>query len=487
MTQYLNTITPPAAVLQILRTLRGHGFEAYAVGGCVRDTLLGRRPSDWDITTSALPEQIRELFHRCVDTGIAHGTVTVLLDGEGYEVTTFRIDGTYSDGRHPDQVTFTSSLAEDLQRRDFTINAMAWNEEMGLIDLYGGSEDLRQGVIRAVGNAQERFREDALRILRAVRFSAQLGFSIEEDTLAAIRQMSSSLRGISAERICAELLKLLASDHPDGLRTAWETGITAAVLPEFDICMQTPQNNPHHIYTVGGHILTSMQSVLLSVPEGWSAEDAARLHRLAGEAPGRLDCRTLLTLTMLLHDIAKPACRTTDADGIDHFKGHAAAGASVSEQILRRLKMDNDTISRVTSLVLYHDWRVEPIPRHVRRAVGKVSPALFALLLEVQLADTMAQSPRWRQEKMDRILRVFLEYERILLEDQCVSIKDLAINGRDLLELGVPKGPRIGTLLRLALDAVLEDPSRNSREWLLPFIRASVQESPEDSPARTPG
>lgn len=482
MTYDTNTISisPPAPVIHILRTLRAEGFEAYAVGGCVRDSLLGRVPHDWDITTSALPADIIRIFRRTVETGIAHGTVTVLLDDEAFEITTFRVDGTYSDGRHPDQVSFTSSLEEDLQRRDFTINAMAWNEEKELVDLYGGADDLRERRIRCVGAPEERFSEDALRILRAVRFSAQLDFRIDEAAFSAMRTLAPSLAGISAERICAELLKLLGSDHPDYLRAAWEAGITAVILPEFDRCMQTPQNNPHHLYTVGGHLLVSMQSLLLPAPDGWTEEDASRLHQLALQAPGRLDCRTLLALTMLLHDIAKPACKTTDENGTDHFKGHATAGAVLAEEIMRRLKLDNDTISRVSRLIFYHDWRVEPDARQVRRATGKVTSELFPLLLEVQLADAMAQSLQWRAEKMNRILQVFLEYEQILAARQCLRVRDLAVNGKDLLELGVPEGPQIGSLLQLALEAVLEDPSRNSREELLSVIRKAVQKPPAD-------
>ena len=249
------TINIPQKAAQILRTLNAAGYEAYVVGGCVRDSILNRVPGDWDITTSALPEQVYELFHRTVDTGIQHGTVTVMMDKEGFEVTTYRVDGEYHDGRHPDAVTFTRSLEEDLKRRDFTINAMAYHPEHGLVDLFGGMEDIDQKIIRCVGNPVERFTEDALRMLRAVRFSAQLGFTVEENTKAALARMAGNLEHVSAERIQTELVKLLVSDHPDYLRTAWETGLTREFLPEFDACMETKQNTPHHCYTVGEHIL----------------------------------------------------------------------------------------------------------------------------------------------------------------------------------------------------------------------------------------
>ena len=241
----------PDKVQTIIETLTAAGYEAYAVGGCIRDCVLGRLPNDWDITTSATPEETKCLFAKTFDTGIKHGTVTVLLEKEGFEVTTYRIDGDYEDGRHPKEVTFTASLEEDLRRRDFTMNAMAYNEQTGLVDIFGGIRDMEAGMIRCVGNAEERFTEDALRMLRAVRFSAQLGYRIEDGTKEAIRNLAPGLKRISAERIQTELVKLVISEHPDYLRTAYETGITKQILPEFDLCMETPQNNPHHCYNVG--------------------------------------------------------------------------------------------------------------------------------------------------------------------------------------------------------------------------------------------
>ena len=284
---------------QIINGLTQAGFEAYIVGGCVRDAILGRSATDWDITTNAKPEQVKALFPRTIDTGIQHGTVTVMLGRTGFEVTTYRIDGEYQDGRHPEKVTFTRNLLEDLKRRDFTINAMAYNETEGLIDAFDGFEDLRNRQIRCVGDPTERFTEDALRILRAVRFAAQLDFTIEEKTLQAISEFAPNLSKISAERIQTEIVKLLTSDHPQTWRTLYETGITSVILPEFDVCMVTPQNNPHHCYYVGEHILQALPQV----------------------EPDKV-----LRLAILLHDIGKPKVRNTDEDEVDHFTNHGDVG-----------------------------------------------------------------------------------------------------------------------------------------------------------------
>lgn len=449
----------PATVRMILDSLHERGYEAYAVGGCVRDSVLGRRPDDWDITTSALPEQVKSIFSRTVDTGIVHGTVTVLVGSKAHEVTTYRIDGSYGDGRHPDSVAFTASLAEDLKRRDFTVNAMAYNEEEGLIDLCGGMEDLQKKVIRCVGDPMERFSEDALRILRAVRFSAQLNFGIDRETLAGIIRLAPTLEKISAERICTELLKLTESDHPDYLKVAYEAGITKIILPEFDAMMDTPQNNPHHCFTVGEHTLKSLCAI-----------ETGKVNRL----------------TMLLHDIGKPACRTTDEAGIDHFRGHGPLGAEMAEKIMRRLKLDNDTIRKVTTLIRYHDWRMEPEEKTVRRAVNKIGSELFPVLLKVQNADMLAQSPEYLPLKLRRIVEVSALYEKIIREGQCVSLKDLKLSGGDILKLGCEPGPEVGRLLRLALEEVLEDPGKNTEEYLTDFVRQHMEDKKaEDVSERT--
>ena len=433
----------PATAKMILDSLHARGYEAYIVGGCVRDSILGRVPEDWDITTSATPQQVKEIFPRTVDTGIEHGTVTVLVGSRAHEVTTYRVDGKYTDGRHPEEVTFTASLPEDLKRRDFTINAMAYDEEEGLIDLYGGMEDLQRHTIRCVGDPMERFSEDALRILRAVRFSAQLKFTIDEKTLAGIITLAPNLEKISAERICQELMKLITSDNPDYLKVAYEAGITRVILPEFDAMMRTPQNTPHHMYDVGTHTLVAMKGVKND---------------------------RILRLTMLLHDVGKPACRTTDESGVDHFKGHGPVGAEMAVKIMRRLKLDNETIRKVHTLVLYHDWRMHPDEKTVRHALNKVGEDLFPMLLQVQTADMLAQSDWHREEKLQRIFAVGQIHDEVLAKGQCFRIRDLAVNGRDLIEAGVPSGPEIGKKLNRALEIVLDDPEKNQKELLLSAI-----------------
>lgn len=437
-------LTIPVNAEKILRVLEKQGFEAFIVGGCVRDSILGRRPDDWDITTSARPEQVKALFRRTVDTGLKHGTVTVLMDKESYEVTTYRIDGEYEDGRHPKEVAFTASLEEDLKRRDFTINAMAYHPDRGLVDLFHGMDDIRAEIIRCVGNPLERFGEDALRILRAVRFSAQLGFSIEEETKKGIEELAPNLKLVSAERIQTELVKLLVSPHPDYFLTAYETGITRQFLPEFDACMETGQNTPHHCLSVGLHTLQSLLNI----------------------RPDKV-----LRLTMLLHDIGKPAVKKTDENGRDHFKMHGPAGEKMASAILRRLKFDNDTISKVCRLIRWHDDRPAPDMCSVRRAVNRIGEDIFPLYLEVQRADMLAQSTYKREEKAARLEGVNECYRKILEEGQCVSLKSMAVSGRDLIAAGYAPGPELGEILDRLLEHVLEHPEDNEKDRLLALLK----------------
>ena len=441
-------IEVPKRVKEIIETLQEHGYDAYAVGGCVRDSLLHSSPADWDITTSAKPMEVKSLFRRTVDTGLVHGTVTVMLGREGFEVTTYRIDGEYEDSRHPKEVVFTGELREDLRRRDFTLNAMAYNDREGLVDAFGGIRDLEQGIIRCVGDPYERFTEDALRILRAVRFAAQLGFSIEERTKKAAQELAPTLAKISAERIATELTKLLVSKNPHLLKTAWEAGITKVVLPEFDAMMETPQNTPHHCLSVGEHTLKSLEYV---------------------------DADKILRFTMLLHDTGKPASRTTDENGRDHFKGHSTGSEKTARNVLRRLKLDNDTIQKVTKLVYWHDYRPEPNAKAVRRALNKVGEDLFPLLLKVQYADTMAQSEYRREEKLERIRKVEEIYRGVLERKECVSVKTLAVNGRDLIEAGMKPGPEIGGMLNRLLEEVLEEPEINEKGRLMGIVERELR------------
>lgn len=431
----------PEKAKYIIDTLENAGYEAYVVGGCVRDSILGRVPQDWDITTSALPLQVKELFRRTIDTGLQHGTVTIMQGEEGFEVTTYRIDGEYEDGRHPKDVTFTPNLEEDLLRRDFTINAMAYNDRRGLVDLYDGIGDIERKTIRCVGDPMARFGEDALRMLRAVRFSAQLGYTIEPATRDAITKLAGTLEKISAERIRTELVKLLVSDNPYELKEAYETGMTAVFLPEFDRAMQTAQNHKHHCYSVGEHILHSIEEI---------------------------EAEPVLRIAMLLHDIGKPDSLTVDEAGITHFHGHPVLGESLAKDILRRLKFDNDTIDKVCRLVRFHDYGngIEPDERMTRRAVNKLGDDIFPMFLQVSRADTMAQSMYNREKKLANIAEWSRMYDKIKAENQCVSLKTLKINGRDLIGMGVKPGPQLGQILNALLEEVLDEPTRNDEEWL---------------------
>lgn len=440
----------PEKAKYIIDTITQAGYEAYIVGGCVRDAILGRKPEDWDITTSAKPEQVKALFRRTIDTGIQHGTVTVMLDKEGFEVTTYRIDGKYEDSRHPKEVTFTPNLAEDLKRRDFTINAMAYNEEAGLIDMFGGIGDIEQKMIRCVGDARERFNEDALRMMRAIRFSAQLGYTIEENTKEAVCELAPNLRNISAERIQAELVKLLVSPHPDYLRTAYDIGVTKVIFPEFDKAMETPQKHPHHQYNVGEHTL----------------------HSLSDVGPDRY-----LRLAMLFHDIGKPATLTVDEEGITHFHNHAAVGEEITKSVLKRLKFDNDTIDTVSKLVRYHDYGngVDPDMRMVRRAMNKIGENIFPLLFPVKYADLMAQSDYKRQEKTATLEKWKALYEQIVAQSQCVSLRTMAVTGSDLIAAGMKPGRELGATLNRLLELVLENPQNNTKEFLLAEVKKHMK------------
>ena len=433
----------PEKVKTVIGELKAHGYDAYAVGGCIRDSILGRTPGDWDITTSAKPQQVKAIFPRTVDTGIQHGTVTVLMDKEGFEVTTYRIDGEYEDARHPKDVIFTSNLLEDLKRRDFTINAMAYNDETGLVDAFDGIADLKAKRIRCVGEPTERFTEDALRMMRAVRFAAQLGFEIDEETKEGMRLLAPTLENISAERIQVELVKMLTSDRPELIRTAYELGITKVFLPEFDQMMETEQETPHHMYTVGEHTIHAMMNV-------------------------RND--KILRLTMLLHDTGKPEYKTMDEDGVAHFKMHALGSERIAKEVLRRLKFDNDTLHKVTRLVLNHDYRMPAVPKNVRRAMNKIGEDIFPYYMEVRRADVLAQSEYQRAEKLKNLDEVEQTYAEIIEKGQCVSLKELAVTGRDLIRAGMKPGKEIGEKLDELLNLVIENPEMNTRETLLNYI-----------------
>ena len=427
----------PDKVKQIINCITEAGYEAYAVGGCIRDSILGRVPDDWDITTSATPQQVKQLFRRTIDTGIQHGTVTVMLDREGFEVTTYRIDGKYEDGRHPTEVTFTPNLEEDLKRRDFTINAMAYNEQTGLVDLFGGIQDMEAGIIRCVGDARARFTEDALRIMRAIRFAAQLGYEIESETREAIGELAPNLRQISAERIQVELTKLVTSAHPETMRMVYDTGVAAIILPEFQQIMETAQDDSQHCYSVGEHTLCAMQQV---------------------------ERKKELRLAMLFHDIGKP-----------QFLCHAQASADIAKKIMRRLRYDNDTTNTVYRLVLYHDYGIgeEPTRCMVRRAMNKIGEDIFPMLFAVRRADILAQGETFREEKLGRLAKWQELYEEILERKECVSLKTLALTGSDLIALGMEPGKALGEMLHEMLELVLDHPEYNTREYLTQWLQSS--------------
>ena len=429
----------PEKAAMVIKELMNQGFEAYAVGGCVRDSILGRQPEDWDITTSARPEQVKQIFPRTVDTGIEHGTVTVLMDKESFEVTTYRVDGEYEDHRHPKAVTFTASLEEDLKRRDFTINAMAYNPETGLVDIFHGIEDLEQGVIRCVGDPEARFDEDALRILRAIRFSAQLGFRIDEATQQAMSGKAADLKEVSAERIRVELVKLLISKHPEYIRAACRLGITRVILPEYDRIVGVAQHTPNHIYDVEEHTLLALKNI---------------------------EPDSVLRLTMLFHDFGKPIVKKTDG-GRDIFYKHPEVSAEMCRKILKRLKFDNHTWEKVYRLVKWHGLKYLPNDVSVRRALNRVGSDIFEDFIKVQRADISAKNPAVVPKKMKQLAEKEAIYRKIIRRGDCFNVKMLAVNGRDLIQAGIPQGPALGAVLERLVERVIDEPELNEREKLL--------------------
>ena len=439
MGNHVHVFMPPE-VLHIINTLNAHGFEAYAVGGCVRDSILGRKPQDWDITTNAKPHEIKGIFEKTVDTGIKHGTVTVLAMGQSFEVTTYRIDGEYKDNRRPETVQFTSSLDDDLKRRDFTINSIACHPVEGIIDPFGGMHDIERKIIRTVGNPDARFHEDALRMLRAIRFSAQLDFDITEDTFESIKRNHHLIKNISQERIRDELTRLILSDHPLRMVQMRDTGILRHILPEFDVCFDVAQNHPYHIYDVGFHTL----------------------HALTAIEP-----TYILRWTMLLHDIGKAVTKTTDNNNIDHFYGHPEKSAELSRKLLGRLKFDTRSTEIICKLIRFHDMDIKPAPRSVRKAVKTVGDDIFADLIKVQEADRRAQNPEKLPPRLKMLDEIKAVYREIKESNQCLSLKELAIDGSDLLDAGFSQGPQIGKVLDRLLDAVIDNPELNTRENLI--------------------
>ena len=431
-------INIPETVQEILRSLTLEGYEAWCVGGCVRDMLLGRTPEDWDVTTSAIPEETMALFsQRALPTGLKHGTVTVRTSRGGVEVTTFRCDGAYHDHRRPDSVTFTRSLEEDLKRRDFTVNAMALGLDGTLRDPFGGRDDLAAGILRCVGEPDRRFGEDALRILRALRFAAVLGFSIDEETSAGIHKNKTLLENIAAERIQAELFKLLCGKNALAVLRAYPD-VIGVFWPEVLPMVGLDQRNHHHCYDVWEHTI----------------------HAVAAVPP-----EPELRCAALLHDIGKPATFTVDENGVGHFRGHGAVSEEMADGMLRRLKCSTEFRETVVRLVAWHDRDIPRTERAVRRALGKLGERDLRRLIALKRADNLAQSPAYfgRQRELDKGEAIL---NRLLEEDACFSLKQLAVNGKDLIKMGL-SGPEIGRLLNALLDQVVDGAVLNEREALL--------------------
>ncbi|MBW9151193.1 CCA tRNA nucleotidyltransferase [Clostridium estertheticum] len=435
----------PNDVKVILDTLKNNGYESYIVGGSVRDATIGKDvPKDYDITTNALPEEIIRIFDKTVPTGIKHGTITVMINGEGYEVTTYRIDGEYLDNRRPSGVTFVSNLEEDLARRDFTINALAFNEVDGLIDSFDGISDLKNKIIRAVGEPNKRFKEDALRMLRAIRFAASLDFDIEEKTMIAIKMNCNLISNVSTERIRDELCKMLVSNKTTkAFKLLEETKLLQIILPELQLTVGFNQQNPHHDKDVFSHILAVVEK-----------------------------CPPVLNIRMagLLHDIAKPDCFIIDVSGIGHFYDHDRKGTKIAGQILRRLKFDNESITEIEILVKEHmNILTKPTAISVKRLINRTSMNLVFSLFALQRADALGS--RFPQIRLDEINRVEKQTIAIIESKAPLSIKELAVNGKDLMnEFSIKPGTQIGVMLKFLLNIVLENSELNTKDKLLSII-----------------
>jgi len=433
-------ISIPNEVKFIIDTLEKSGYEAYAVGGCVRDAILGMEAKDWDICTPALPEQTKQCFKGCriIETGLQHGTITLLIDHKPFEITTYRIDGIYSDNRRPDKVEFVGDIREDLSRRDFTINAMAYNPSKGILDYFDGIQDIKNKTIRCVGDPDKRFQEDALRIMRALRFASVLGFNIEDETSAAIHRNKGLLRNISVERISMELNRLIVGSNTGDVLLSYASVLEEIILEIRDM-IGFEQNSPYHHLDVWRHTVESV-----------------------AKTPAEI----VLRLTMLFHDIAKPKFYT-EVDKIGHFYRHQKAGSDIAEEVLSRLKYDNNTIEIVKQLILYHDADIQPRRKHIKRWLNRIGEEQFRRLIVIKRADAMAQSEKYRQDKLTVLDNILPVLDEIIDRQQCFSLQDLAVNGRDLLEIGIPEGAAVGQILNQLLDLVIDESVENEREVLL--------------------
>ena len=440
----------PKGCKELINILHSNGYEAFLCGGAVRDSILGRPIHDYDITTSATPDEMMEVFKdkRIIETGLQHGTITILIDGEGYECTTYRIDGNYSDSRRPDSVTFTRNLKEDLKRRDFTINAMAYNDEIGLIDPFNGMEDIKYHKIRCVGRAEDRFSEDALRILRAIRFASQLGFVLEPDTDWNISKMYKNLENISIERINSEFCKIAASSDFCVQMVLYHE-VFSLFIPEIKDMLGFQQNNPYHSYDVWNHSVHAVQAYECDYEPDLNPRDL------------------ITSLAVFFHDIGKPHCYQDGEDGIRHFKGHGRVSADMTNEIMKRLRFDNDTREKVVELVYYHDATFEVGKKYIKRWLNKIGEEQFRRLLNVRRADIKAQADMNQETRLQKIDNIEYILEEVLQDDECFSLKDLAVNGKDLITIGYKPGKEIGEVLNNLLDLVISGEYKNEKEKLL--------------------
>ena len=441
----------PSGANEIIHTLQNNGYEAFLVGGCVRDSILGRPIHDYDITTSATPDEMPEIFQdkRIIETGLQHGTITIVIDDEPYEVTTYRIDGNYSDSRRPDKVTFTKSLEEDLKRRDFTINAMAYNDEVGLVDPFNGMEDIKYHKIQCVGKPEDRFTEDALRILRAIRFASQLSFVLEPNTDYILHKMYQNLENISVERINSEFCKIAASSN-FCVQMVLYSDVLSLFIPEIKDMFGFQQNNPYHIYDVWNHTVHAVQAYEC-------------------DCEPDLNPRDLITsLAVFFHDIGKPHCYQDGEDGIRHFKGHGRVSADMTDTIMKRLRFDNDTREKVVELVYYHDATFEVGKKYIKRWLSKIGEEQFRRLLDVRRADIKAQADINQETRLQKIDNIEYILEKVLQDDECFSLKDLAVNGKDVMDtMRIKSGKDVGYWLNEILTRVIDGRLKNDREDLI--------------------
>lgn len=436
-------IEVPAPVYFIIQELEKHGHEAYMVGGCVRDSVLGRKPHDYDICISATPDEILQAFpyEEIIPTGLQHGTVTILINKEPFEVTTYRIDGDYSDNRRPDNVTFTKNLVEDLRRRDFTINAMAYNPKTGLIDPFNGMEDIKYKKIRCVGSAEDRFNEDVLRILRAIRFEAQLNFAGLPETMFEIERQYERLKNISIERINSEFCKIVASEQ-FCVELVLYPNVFSLFIPELKDLIGFQQNNPYHAYDVFNHTVHAIEKC--------ESDDL------------------VVRLAVFFHDFGKPHSYQDGEDGIRHFKGHGKVSAEITDAIMKRLRFDNETRNNVVELVYYHDATFEVGKKYVKRWLNKIGEKQFRRLLEVRKADIKGQKPDYEESRIEKVNNIENILDEILQEQECFSLKDLAVNGNDVKKtMSLKEGKDVGYWLSEILKRVIDGELENNRDDLI--------------------